>query len=64
MKIQLKVKFTECDLKLKAKTAEVKELQEKNRALKKKVSKLKDLVMGKKKSDLQVASMEEKSQVR
>ena len=61
---QLKVKFTECDLKLKAKTAEVKELQEKNRALKKKVSKLKDLVMGKKKSDLQVASMEEKSQVR
>ena len=32
---QLKIKFTECDLKLKAKTTEVKELQEKNRGLRK-----------------------------
>ena len=40
------------------------ELMEKNRALKKKVTKLKEMVYAKKKSDLQVASMEEKSQVR
>ena len=32
---QFKIKFTECDLKLKAKNTEVKELMEKNRALKK-----------------------------
>ena len=61
---QLKIKFTECDLKLKAKNSEVKELIEKNRALKKKVTKLKEMVFAMKKSDLQVASMEEKCQVR
>ena len=61
---QLKIKFTECDLKLKAKTTEVKELQEKNRGLKKKLTKMQNLLMAKNKLDLQVASMEEKSQVR
>ena len=61
---QWKVKFTECDLKLKAKIEEVKELKQKNSALKKKVNKLKEMVFSKTKSDLQVASMEGKNEVR
>ena len=60
----MKVKFTECDLKLKAKIEEVKELKQKNSALKKKVNKLKEMVLPKSKSDLQVASMEGKNEVR
>ena len=51
-------------MKLKAKIEEVKELKQKNSALKKKVNKLKEMVFSKTKSDLQVASMEEKNEVR
>ena len=36
----------------------------KNRALKKKVNKLKDMVFAKNESDMQVATMEEKNQVK
>ena len=61
---KLQLKFRECKLKLNAKIAEVKELQEKNKNLKKKIAKLDDLTFAKNKSDMQVAAMEEKRQVR